>query len=87
MSDSSIGLKPVIDEPSKPIPPSNASSSSEELIEKLLQLTEDVGEPEADEAHVPDRRPSLMTSSALVGGLSGIDGLPERLAGEAAPYP
>ena len=36
MSDSSIGLKPVIDEPSKPIPPSNASSSSEELIEKLL---------------------------------------------------
>ena len=33
MSDSSIGLNPVIDEPSKPIPPSNASSSSEELIE------------------------------------------------------
>ena len=33
MSDSSIGLKPVIDEPSKPIPPSNASSSSDELIE------------------------------------------------------
>ena len=33
MSDSSIGLKPVIEEPSKPIPPSNASSSSEELIE------------------------------------------------------
>ena len=36
MSDSSIGLKPVIDAPSNPIPPSNASSSSEELIEKLL---------------------------------------------------
>ncbi len=36
MSDSSIGLKPVIDEPSKPIPPSNASSSSEALIEKLF---------------------------------------------------
>ena len=36
MSDSSIGLKPVIEEPSKPIPPSNASSSSEELIEKLF---------------------------------------------------
>ena len=33
MSDSSIALKPVIDEPSKPIPPSNASSSSSELIE------------------------------------------------------
>ncbi len=36
MSDSSIGLNPVIEEPSKPIPPSNASSSSEALIEKLL---------------------------------------------------
>ena len=36
MSDSSMALKPVIDEPSKPIPPSNASSSSAELIEKLF---------------------------------------------------
>jgi hypothetical protein len=36
MSDSSIGLKPVIDEPSKPMPPSNASSSSSALIEKLF---------------------------------------------------
>ena len=33
MSDSSIALKPVMDEPSKPIPPSNASSRSAELIE------------------------------------------------------
>ena len=36
MSDSSIGLKPVIDEPSKPIPPSKASSSSAALMEKLF---------------------------------------------------
>ncbi len=36
MSDSSIGLKPVIEEPSKPIPPSKASSSSWALIEKLF---------------------------------------------------
>ena len=36
MSDSSIGLKPVIEEPSKPIPPSKASSSSAALIEKLF---------------------------------------------------
>ena len=36
MSDSSIALKPVIDDPSKPIPPSNASSSSSALIEKLF---------------------------------------------------
>ena len=34
MSDSSIALKPVIDEPSKPMPPSKASSSSAALIEK-----------------------------------------------------
>src|SRR4051794_29837557 len=36
MSDSSIALKPVIEEPSKPMPPSKASSSSSLLIEKLL---------------------------------------------------
>src|SRR5687768_17398113 len=36
MSDSSMALKPVIDEPSKPMPPSNASSSSWALIEKLF---------------------------------------------------
>ncbi len=34
MSDSSIALKPVIEEPSNPIPASNASSSSAALIEK-----------------------------------------------------
>ena len=36
MSDSSIGLNPVIEEPSKPMPPSKASSSSAALIEKLF---------------------------------------------------
>src|SRR4029453_17963750 len=36
MSDSSIALKPVIEEPSKPIPPSSASSSSSLVIAKLL---------------------------------------------------
>jgi hypothetical protein len=36
MSDSSMGLKPVIDEPSKPIPPSKASASSVALIENAL---------------------------------------------------
>ena len=36
MSDSSIALKPVTEEPSKPIPPSKASSSSAALIEKLF---------------------------------------------------
>src|SRR4051794_34571245 len=33
MSDSSIALKPVIEEPSKPMPPSKASSSCSELME------------------------------------------------------
>src|SRR3954451_10400049 len=33
MSDSSIALKPVIDEPSKPMPPSKAASSSAALME------------------------------------------------------
>src|SRR5215208_2790285 len=36
MSDSSIALKPVIEEPSNPIPPSKASSSSCAWIEKLF---------------------------------------------------
>ena len=52
MSDSSIALKPVIEEPSKPIPPSNASASSVALIENAFRLPEDVGEPQADEADV-----------------------------------
>ncbi len=37
MSDSSIALKPVIDEPSKPIPSSSAPSSSLRVIEKLFR--------------------------------------------------
>ena len=37
MSDSSIALKPVIDEPSKPIPSSSAASSSLGVIAKLFR--------------------------------------------------
>jgi hypothetical protein len=37
MSDSSIALKPVMDEPSKPIPSSSAPSSSAGVIEKLFR--------------------------------------------------
>jgi hypothetical protein len=37
MSDSSIALKPVIDEPSKPIPSSSAPSSSWSVTAKLLR--------------------------------------------------
>ena len=50
MSDSSMALKPVIELPSKPMPPSNASSSSPALMRERLQLAQDVREPEADEA-------------------------------------
>ena len=50
MSDSSIALKPVIELPSKPIPASNASSQLGGVDRERLQLAEDVGEPEADEA-------------------------------------
>ena len=71
MSDSSIALKPVIDEPSKPMPASNASSSSSALIEK------DFNWPKMS---VNQRRmkrmlrswTSALTSSALFGS-SGID--------------
>jgi hypothetical protein len=37
MSDSSIALKPVIDEPSKPMPSSSAPSTSLVVIEKLFR--------------------------------------------------
>ena len=37
MSDSSIALKPVIDEPSKPMPSSSAPSSSAGVIAKLFR--------------------------------------------------
>ena len=37
MSDSSIALKPVIDEPSNPIPSSSAPASSEGVIAKLFR--------------------------------------------------
>ena len=37
MSDSSIALKPVMEEPSKPMPSSSAPSSSANVIEKLFR--------------------------------------------------
>ncbi len=66
MSDSSIGLKPVIEEPSNPMPPSKASSSSAALIEKLLSW------PSTSVNQRRTKRTSLrltisMTSAALRG--------------------
>ena len=37
MSDSSIALKPVTDEPSKPMPSSSAPSTSSSVIAKLFR--------------------------------------------------
>src|SRR5262245_55255758 len=57
MSDSSIALKPVIDEPAKPIPSSRAASSSlggtatdlARADRERLQVPLEVGEPEQEE--------------------------------------
>ena len=73
MSDSSIGLKPVIEEPSKPMPPSKASSSSEELIEKLFSWPR----TSVNQSRMKRTSRSLTisaTSAALV-GCSAIPGL------------
>ena len=48
MSDSSIALKPVIDEPSKPIPSSSAPSISDGRHGERLEVALEVGEPEQD---------------------------------------
>ena len=67
MSDSSIALKPVIEEPSKPIPPSNASASSVMLIENALSW------PRMSVNHRRMKRmPSLLDDREhVVGGQAG----------------
>ncbi len=64
MSDSSIALKPVIDEPSKPMPPSNASSSSAALIEKLFSC------PRMSVNQSRTKRMSRSSTSALMSSAS-----------------
>ena len=97
MSDSSIALKPVIEEPSKPIPASNASSSSAGVDRERLQLAEDVREPEADEADVPLLDDRLHVLGALghvchaagpyTGpGAAAIDVWPKLPAASARPF-
>src|SRR5215217_9121571 len=70
MSDSSIALKPVIDEPSKPMPASKAPSRSCELIEN------DFSWPRMSVNHsrmkrTPVSRTWARTSSAVPGWSSG----------------
>ena len=66
MSDSSIALKPVIDEPSNPMPPSNASSSSSELIEKLFSWPR-MSVNQSRTKRIPRSSTRAFTSSAVFG--------------------
>ena len=84
MSDSSIALKPVIEEPSKPIPPSNASSSCSEL------MLNDFSDPRMSVNHRRMKRMSrsctiALTSSGVwgVSTLRAIELLRGRRAGKA----
>src|SRR5215217_716592 len=70
MSDSSIALKPVIDEPSNPMPPSNASSSWSEL------MLNDFSWPRMSVNHsrmkrIPRSSTSALTSSCVMRGRLG----------------
>src|SRR5215217_8194732 len=66
MSDSSIALKPVIEEPSKPMPASNAPSRSWELIENDLSWPR-MSVNQRRMNRTPVSRTWARTSSAVVG--------------------
>src|SRR5215211_2764295 len=66
MSDSSIALKPVIDEPSKPMPASKAPSRSWELIEKDFSWPR-MSVNQSRMNRTPVSRTWARTSSAVVG--------------------
>ena len=66
MSDSSIGLNPVIEEPSKPMPPSKASSSSVALIENDFSRPR-MSVNQRRMKRMPCSSTSALTSSAVVG--------------------
>src|SRR3954451_19197927 len=66
MSDSSIALKPVIEEPSKPIPASNAPSRSCELIENDFSWPR-MSVNQRRMKRTPVSRTWASTSSAVVG--------------------
>src|ERR1700683_1129481 len=72
MSDSSIALKPVIDEPSKPIPCSSASASSVALIENDLSWPR-MSVNQSRMKRMSRFAANASTSSAVCGG-TGIIG-------------
>ena len=59
MSDSSMALKPVIEEPSKPMPPSKASSSCS------LEIENDFSCPRMSVNHRRTKRMPCSSTSAL----------------------
>src|SRR4051794_1397295 len=67
MSDSSMALKPVIEEPSKPLPPSKASASSSALIEKDFSWPR-TSVNQSRMNRMPWSSTRARTSSALCGG-------------------
>jgi hypothetical protein len=78
MSDSSIALKPVIEEPSKAMPCSNAASSSAALIENdfswpRMSVNQKLMKRTLRSATI------ALTSSAVV-GLSAMVAAPDRRA-------
>ena len=66
MSDSSIALKPVIEDPSKPIPPSNASSSSEALMLNDFSWPR-MSVNQSRMKRIPRSSASALTSSRVMG--------------------
>ena len=70
MSDSSIALKPVIDEPSKPMPPSNASSRSFALIENDFSWPR-MSVNQRRMKRIPRSSASALTSCGVVGESMG----------------
>src|SRR5215210_2123194 len=66
MSDSSMALKPVIEEPSKPMPPSKASSSCSAWIEKDFSWPR-MSVNQSRMKRMPRSWTSALTSSGVVG--------------------
>ena len=72
MSDSSIALKPVIDEPSKPIPSSSAPSTSRGRDREALQVPLEIREPEQHELDASRLRSAPAPRTRLPGSLVAL---------------
>src|SRR5215211_9381118 len=84
MTDSSIALKPVIEEPSKPMPPSNASSSSAALMLNDFSWPR-MSVNQSRMKRMPRASVSALTSSGVLGGAMVRGSLVERWSGGTGP--